>query len=85
MIMFPKVRTATLKFLTFESLLFENMKAFKILIMILAISVALYEQVSAEKNIYIMIIAIVVFMYGMMQLSAKTPSKNQDKEEEDVS
>ncbi|MCV2487029.1 MULTISPECIES: hypothetical protein [Flavobacterium] len=57
------------------------MKAFKILIMILAISVALYEQVSEEKNIYIMIIAIVVFMFGMMQLSAKTPSKHNDKEE----
>jgi len=52
--------------------------------MLLAISVALYQQVSAEKNIYIMVIAIVVFMYGMMQLSAKTPSKNQDKEEQDV-
>ena len=60
------------------------MKTFKILIMILAISVALYEQVSAEKNIYIMVIAIVVFMWGMMQLSAKTPSKNQDKEEQDA-
>ncbi|KIO52656.1 hypothetical protein [Flavobacterium hibernum] len=60
------------------------MKAFKILIMILAISVALYEQVSADKNIYITVIAIVVFMFGMMQLSAKTPSKNQDKEEQDV-
>lgn len=60
------------------------MKTFKILIMILAISVALYEQVSAEKNIYITVIAIVVFMIGMMQLSAKTPSKNQDKEEQDV-
>ncbi|MCC9064195.1 hypothetical protein [Flavobacterium piscisymbiosum] len=60
------------------------MKTFKILIMILAISVALYEQVSAEKNIYITVIAIVVFMFGMMQLSAKTPSKNQDKQEEDV-
>lgn len=60
------------------------MKTFKILIMILAISVALYEQVSAEKNIYITVVAIVVFMFGMMQLSAKTPSKNQDKEEEDV-
>jgi len=57
------------------------MKAFKIIIMILAISVAMYEQVSEEKNIYIMIIAIVVFMFGMMQLSAKTPSKNNDKEE----
>lgn len=60
------------------------MKTFKILIMILAISVALYEQVSADKNIYITVIAIVVFMFGMMQLSAKTPSKNQDKEEQDV-
>ncbi|OXA97298.1 hypothetical protein [Flavobacterium hercynium] len=60
------------------------MKAFKIIIMLLAISVALYQQVAAEKNIYIMVIAIVVFMYGMMQLSAKTPSKNQDKEEQDV-
>lgn len=60
------------------------MKTFKILIMILAISVALYEQVSEDKNIYVMVIAIAVFMYGMMQLSAKTPSKNQDKEEQDV-
>lgn len=60
------------------------MKTFKILIMILAISIALYEQVSADKNIYITVIAIVVFMFGMMQLSAKTPSKNPDKEEQDV-
>ena len=57
------------------------MKVFKIIIMILAISVALYQQVSEEKNIYIMIAAIVVFMFGMMQLSAKTPSKHNDKEE----
>jgi hypothetical protein len=52
--------------------------------MVVAITVALYEQVSAEKNVYIMVIAIVVFMMGMMQLSAKTPSKNQDKEDENV-
>jgi flagellar basal body-associated protein FliL len=44
----------------------------------------LYEQVSAEKNVYIMVVAIVIFMMGMMQLSAKTPSKNQDKEDENV-
>ena len=52
--------------------------------MVVAITVALYEQVSAEKNVFIMVIAIVVFMMGMMQLSAKTPSKNQDKEDENV-
>ncbi|TDE42703.1 hypothetical protein E0I26_12620 [Flavobacterium rhamnosiphilum] len=60
------------------------MRKFIIPIMVIAITVALYEQVSAEKNVYIMVIAIVVFMMGMMQLSAKTPSKNQDKEDENV-
>ena len=60
------------------------MKKFIIPIMIVAIIVAFYEQVSAEKNIYIMVIAIVIFMMGMMRLSAKTPSKNQDKEDENV-
>jgi hypothetical protein len=52
--------------------------------MVVAIIIALYEQVSEEKNVYVMVIAIVIFMMGMMQLSAKTPSKNQDKEEENV-
>ena len=60
------------------------MRKFIIPIMVVAITVALYEQVSAEKNVYIMVIAIVVFMMGMMQLSANTPSKNQEKEDENV-
>ncbi|MBW4361403.1 hypothetical protein [Flavobacterium taihuense] len=61
------------------------MKKFIILLMAVAIGIALYEQASAEKNVYIMVIAIVVFMMGMMRLSSKTPSKNEDKnEEEDV-
>ena len=52
--------------------------------MVVAIIIALYEQGSGEKNVYVMVIAIVIFMMGMMQLSAKTPSKNQDKEDENV-
>lgn len=52
--------------------------------MIVAIIVALYQQASADKNIYIMVIAIVIFMIGMMKLSAKTPSKNQNKEDKNV-
>jgi uncharacterized membrane protein YoaK (UPF0700 family) len=60
------------------------MKKIIIPVMVIAIIVALYEQVSAEKNVYVMVIAIVVFMMGMMQLSAKTPSKNQDKKDENV-
>ena len=60
------------------------MKKFLIPIMIIAIIVALYEQANAEKNVYVMVVAIVVFMFGMMQLSAKTPSKNKDNEDENV-
>ena len=60
------------------------MKKFIIPIMVIAILVAFYEQKSEEKNVYVMVIAIAVFMFGMMRLSAKTPSKNQDKEEDDV-
>jgi nitrate/nitrite transporter NarK len=60
------------------------MKKIVIPILILAILVVLYEQRSAQKNVYIMVIAIVVFMFGMMHLSSKTPSKNQEKEEDNV-
>ena len=62
----------------------KDMKMIVIPILILAILVVLYEQRSAQKNVYIMVIAIVVFMFGMMRLSSKTPSKNQEKEEDNV-
>jgi hypothetical protein len=60
------------------------MKKITIPIMIVAIIVAFFEQVSADKNVYITVIAIAIFMFGMMRLSAKTPSKNQDKDDKDV-
>ena len=60
------------------------MKRLLIPIMIIAIFIAFYEQSSEDKNVYIMIIAIVIFMFGMMRLSSKTPSKNQDKQDTDV-
>ncbi len=50
--------------------------------MIVAIIVGLYEQSKAQPNLYIMIIAIVIFMYGMMRLMAKTPSKHSETEED---
>ena len=59
------------------------MKKLYIPIMIIAGGAALYEQSKANPNIYIMIGAIVLFMYGMMRLTAKVPSKNQDNSEED--
>lgn len=60
------------------------MKFFLLPIMFIAILVALYEQSKADKNVYILVVSIVVFMYGMMRLSAKTPSKNKDNEDENV-
>ena len=60
------------------------MKKILIPMMIVAIIIAFYEQSKADKNIYVIAIAIVIFMYGMMRLSAKTPSKNQEKEDSDV-
>lgn len=62
----------------------KAMKKLLIPIIIIAIIVALYEQSKADKNIWVMIVAVVIFMFGMMRLSAKIPSKNQDKNEDDV-
>jgi len=60
------------------------MKKILIPFMIIAIIYALYEQSKSSPNVYVMVFAIVFFMYGMMRLSAKTPSKNQETTEEDV-
>ena len=60
------------------------MKKVLLPIMIIAILIAFYEQSLDKKNVYIQVISIVIFMIGMMKLSAKTPSKNQEKEEDDV-
>ncbi len=53
--------------------------------MIIAFLLAFYEQQKPDRNVYITVGAIVVFMCGMMRLSTKIPSKNQDNKEEDVS
>lgn len=59
------------------------MKKVFIPIMFIAILVALYEQSKDNANIYIQCVAIVIFMYGMMRLTAKVPSKNQENLEQD--
>jgi hypothetical protein len=60
------------------------MKKLVLPIMIIAILIAFYEQSLEKKNVYISVIAIGVFMFGMMKLSVKTPSKNQDKDDGNV-
>ena len=60
------------------------MKKIMIPMMLVAFLIAFYEQQKANSNVYITVGAIAIFMYGMMRLSAKTPSKNQDKNEDKV-
>jgi len=60
------------------------MKKLLILIMFIAIGIAFYEQQKEHPNLYITIAAVIIFMYGMMRLSAKTPSKNQSEEEDGI-
>ena len=50
--------------------------------MILVAGFLIFEINSPKPNVWLEAIGVVVFFYGMMRLSAKTPSKNQDNEEE---
>lgn len=57
------------------------MKKFLLPIMCIAIFFAFYEQTKPQPNIIITVIAIAVFMFGMIQLMAKVPSKKpEDKD-----
>jgi uncharacterized membrane protein YiaA len=58
------------------------MKKIILPVMIVAIIVGLYEQTKEKPNVYILTIAVVIFIYGMMRLSAKTPSKYSETEDE---
>ena len=52
--------------------------------MVIAGGAAIYEQSKEHANIWIQIGALVIFMYGMMRLSAATPSKNIENDQDDV-
>lgn len=51
--------------------------------MIVAIIVGFYEQTQAKPNVFVLVIAVAIFMYGVMQLSAKVPSKHSETEDEE--
>lgn len=61
-----------------------RMKKLLIPIIIVAFIIAFYGLSLPQKNNYITIIGFVIFMIGVMKLSTKVPSKNQEKEDEDV-
>ena len=59
------------------------MKKFLVPLMFVAIIAGLYEQSKDKPNVYILCLAVILFMYGMMNLSARIPGKNQKEEQEE--
>ena len=51
------------------------------LVMILVIIILIWEQTKINPNIWIQVIGVLIFFYGMSKLSAKTPSKNNENQE----
>ena len=51
--------------------------------MFIAIIVGLFEQSKDKPNIYILCASVAVFMFGMMQLTSKVPSKKDEKEKDE--
>jgi hypothetical protein len=59
------------------------MKKLAVPFILIAIIVGIYEYSKEEPNLFVTVGVIIVFMIGMIQFSAKVPSKHQDEEEND--
>ncbi len=59
------------------------MKKLFIPFIFVAIIVGLFEQSKDKPNIYILCASVAVFMFGMMQLTSKVSSKNEENEKEE--
>lgn len=56
------------------------MKKILIPILLIAFFIAFWNQNSEQPNLYITIISVLLFMYGMMKLSAKVPPKDDEND-----
>ena len=56
------------------------MKKVFLLIMGLAIAVGIYEQTQDQPNVFKLIAAMVLLMFGLMKLSEKIPSKDSEND-----
>lgn len=59
------------------------MKTIYIILMFVAAFVAFYEQSKAESNVVVMVIAMAIFVIGLMRLMNKVPSKSEQKNEDE--
>jgi hypothetical protein len=60
------------------------MKKLLIPILLIAFFVAFWNQNSEKSNLYITIIAVLIFMFGMMKLSVKVPPKDDENDSEKI-
>ncbi|MGX7668521.1 hypothetical protein [Flavobacterium pedocola] len=58
------------------------MKTVYILLLLIVFGVAFYEQSKPNPNIWIQVVGVVIFFYGMMKLMSKTPSNHKDEEKD---
>lgn len=58
-----------------------KIKNIYIIAMLFVMGLLIWENSKPKPNVWIEVAGVVVFFYGMMRLSAKTPSKNQDNDE----
>ncbi len=56
------------------------MKKILIPILLIAFFVAFWNQNNEKPNLYITIISVLIFMFGMMKLSAKVPPKDDEND-----
>ncbi len=60
------------------------MKKFAAYFIIIGISIVLFEQSRELPNLILRLFGIGFFMFGMMQLSSKISSKNQNKDDDTI-
>lgn len=53
-------------------------------LMVAGVALAFYGQSLTPANLWMTLAGVVVFMMGMMWLSSKTPSKNQDQNDDEI-
>lgn len=53
-------------------------------IVLIAVFFAFYTPKESNYSIYVKVIAIVIVMIGVMKLMQKVPSRNQEKEEDEI-
>lgn len=57
-------------------------KAILLILMLVVVGVLFWQQNSEEPNIWVQVMGFVLLFYGMMRLSRKVPSKNNEQGEE---